>query len=71
MARRWAKYALARCPPWAGNECELQSSRWIYAAGIQPHLFVKWRTVRRGLWGAMCRGQRVYGARISGGPMLG
>jgi hypothetical protein len=27
MAGRWAKYALARCPPWASSKCEVQPSR--------------------------------------------
>jgi hypothetical protein len=46
LAHGWAKYALARCPPWAGSKCEVQPLRWICMAWIQPHSFVKWRTVR-------------------------
>jgi hypothetical protein len=68
MAGRWAKYALARCPLGAGSGCEVLPSRWICVAGIPPHSFVKRRTVRRGSWGATCRGQSVCGAGISVGP---
>jgi hypothetical protein len=70
MAGRWAKYALARCPPWAGSGCEVQPSLWSCMAGIPPHSCVKRKTGWRGSWGAMCRGQRVCGAGISVGPML-
>jgi hypothetical protein len=63
-----AKYALARCPPWASSKCGVRPSRWICAAGIQPHSCVKWRTELCGLWGIMCRGRRLCRVGISVDP---
>jgi hypothetical protein len=68
MAGRWAKYALARCPPWVGNECEVQPSRWICVAGIPPHSCMKRKTGLCVLWGVMCLGQRPCGVGISVDP---
>jgi hypothetical protein len=51
MAGRWARCALARCPPGAGSWCEVLPSRWICMAGILPHSCARRKTVRRGSWG--------------------
>jgi hypothetical protein len=71
VAGRWAKYALARCPPVGGCWCEVLPSHWICGAEIPPRSCVKRRTAQRGSWGGTCRRRRVYGAGISVGPMTG
>jgi hypothetical protein len=70
-AGHWAKYALARCPLRAGSWCEVLPLRWICMVEILPHSCVKRKMVRRGSWGATCRGQRVCEAVISMGPTTG
>jgi hypothetical protein len=69
LAHGWALGEV--CPPVAGCWCGVLPSHWICMAKIPPHSCVKGKTVRRGLWGATCRRQRVCGAGISVGPMTG
>jgi hypothetical protein len=40
MAGRWAKYALMRCPRWAGNGCKVLPSR-LDLHGRDPAAFVR------------------------------
>jgi hypothetical protein len=70
VAGRWAKYALARCPPVAGCRCGVSPSHWICMAEIPSHSCVRWRMGRCRLLVAMCQRQRPSVAGIYADPTI-